>query len=390
MRIKLIFTVICLQVAVFCFSQTEEQKQMIYDRINMDSSGKGLKNIQKIEPIKNKETLFENAKVFPVYRIELDSNDKPLLIQNKESYVVFYVGRLYTFFEYDKSQLFENRPEIKIINELIKNKKEFSIAYLTNYSYSGEIFNMLITDQAFSFILEKEKKYLSFTNYIDDKFGSFEKFKEKKIIEKQRDRLTLNDIKKAYNVNYFWYEKRCPRDTTLIIKKFVDQIKTATLGFSKDQENKLINRIKDKLNPSEYIYNKFYKMHDKDSKLKPSLVKSIDNISVNPKITTFKGDYEFTIYNINIIQDLLEILTNKQFQDYKNYLDLYFPVVYDDDNLLKAERYTYGIETFKKEFNVEVKHKLELQVEYAKYFEKQFGSFDCEFDSTIKRETIIR
>jgi hypothetical protein len=389
MRNKLKFTAICLQVAVFCFSQTEEQKQMMYERINMDSSGKGLKMIQKIEPIKNKETLFENARVFPVYHVELDNNDKPILIQNKDSYLVFYVGRLYTFFDYDKSQLFENRPEIKNINELLKNNKEFLVVYFTNYNYTGEIFNILFTDKLFSFILENDKKYSSLLDYIDYKHGSFDKYKEHDIIEKKRDKLTLKDINDAYKVNYSWYEKRCPKDTTLILKKFIDQIKVATTGFSKGQEIKLIQRIKDKLNPTEYFYNKYYKVFDADSKLKESLFKNKKE-EVSPKAILFKGDYNFYIYEINIIQDLLEILTDKQFQDYKNYIDLYYPIVYDDNNLLTTERYTYGIEVFKKELNLKVKNRVELQKEYGKYFEKEFGPFDCPLDKSTKPEVIIR
>jgi hypothetical protein len=387
MKIRLILTAICLQVAVFCFSQTEKQKKMIYEQINMDSGGKGL--MQKIEPIKNKEALFENSKVFPVYHVELDNNDNPILIQNIDSYLVFYIGRLYVFFNENKYRLFENRPEIKNITELIENKKEFSIVYFTNYTYLGEIFNILITDKTFSFVLEKDKKYSSLLDYIDDKYGSFEKYKENAVIEKKRDKLTLKDINEARYLKYFLYEKRCPKDTTLILKKFIDQIKVATSGFSKSQEVKLIDRIRDKLNPTEYFYNKFSKMYDTDSKLKASLTKNKKE-EVNQKAMLFKGNYNFYVYEINIIQDLLEILTDKQFQDYKNYIDLYFPIVYDDDNLLTTERYTYGIETFKKEMKIKVKNNYTLKEEYNKYVEKNFIMNDCPLDKSIKREVIIR
>lgn len=387
MRMKLILTAICLQVAVFCFSQTEEQKQMMYEQINMDSSGKGI--MQKIEPIKDKEALFENSKVFPVYHVELDNNDKPILIQNKDSYLVFYIGRLYVFFNNDKYMLFENRPEIKNITELIENKKEFSIVYFTNYTYLGEIFNILITDKTFSFVLEKDKKYSSLQDYIDFKYGSFEKYKENDIIEKKRNNLTLKDLNEARYVRYFWYEKRCPKDTTLILKKLIDQIKAATSGFSKSQEVKLIGRIRDKLNPTEYFYNKFSKMYDTDSKLKASLTKNKKE-EVTEKTMLFKGNYNFYIYEINIVQDLLEILTDKQFQDYKNYIDLFFPIVYDDDNLFITERYAYGIETFKKEMKIKVKNNYKLKEEYNKYVEKNFIIYDCPLDKSIKPKIIIR
>lgn len=383
---NIFFTVICFQITVFLFAQTELQKQMMYEYINRDSKVQSL--IAKIKPITNKEMLFENAKVLPVFHVELNDENHLRLIQNKNSYLVLFDNRVYVFFNDESYMLFENRLEVKNIYELIRSKKEFSVAYFTNYNYLGETFNILLTDNTFSFLLVNDKKYANISDYIEDNYGSFEKYKEHDIIEKKRDQLTLKDIAKAYKVNYLWYEKRCPKDTTLIINKFIEQIKTATSGFTTGQQIKLQRRIKDKLNPSEYIYNKFYKMYDKDLKLKSSFTDKTDNESTSKNIV-FKGKYDISIYNVNITQDLLELLTNKQFQEYKNYLDLFFPIVYED-NLLTNERYTYGIDVYKKELDIKVNSKQQLQKEYSKYFEQNFGPFDCPFDETIKREIIIR
>ncbi|MFH6987871.1 hypothetical protein ACHRVW_09010 [Flavobacterium collinsii] len=357
----------------------------MYDIISQDFSNE---NIHKNISIESHKTFFEKAKVFPVYHIELSSEVKPVLVQNKDSYLVIYVNRFYVFFNDDNYMLFENRPEIKRIKELIENKKEFMIAYFTSFNYLGEVFNILITDNKFSFVLERDEKYLGILEYIDYKYGSFEKYKEKFSIEKKRNELTLADLNKAYKVNYSWYERRCPKDTTLILKKYINQIKLATSGLSKEQEIKLTDRIKSKLHPTEYFNSKYYKIHGTDLELKSSLNQNKKGY-MNHTDMLLRGDYNFYVYGIDVTQDLLEILTDKQFLDYKNYNDLFFPIV-DDDNLLITERYSFGIEVFKREVDLRLKSKVQLQREYNKYFEKEFGPFDCPFDETIKRELIIR
>lgn len=382
-KLKIVFTAVCFQIAVFCFSQTEEQKQMMYEEINQDSGGKS-KITSKIEPIANKEVLFANANVFPVYHFELNEYDKPFIVQNKESFLIVYKGRVYVFFNDRRYMLFENRTEVKEINSLINSKKDFCLVYFTNYTQEGEVFNILITDKTFSYIIEKDKKYSSAQSYIESKFGSLEKYKENDRIEKKRVMLTLKDIKTASRVNYKWYENRCPKDTTLIVRKFIDQIRIATLGLTKKQEDLILRRIKDKFDPSEYVYNRYYRAYDQNFSLKSSIIeRQKKSRSSDCTESPFKNSYDIYLYKINFMQDLLEILTYKQFQDYKDYMDLFYPLVYDDDNLLTNERYTYGIELFKKEFNVKAKDRVELKLLYDKYFGKEYGPFDCQLEKAL-------
>lgn len=55
--------------------------------------------------------------------------------------------------------------------------------------------------------------------------------------------------------------------------------------------------------------------------------------------------YDFRLYNTNLTSDLIDILTNQQFIDYKNYIDTYYPVEYSlNKNFLNVKRVIYGKE----------------------------------------------
>ncbi len=386
MILRLIFTVACLQATVVSFSQTETQKQLMYEHINRDSKGSSI--IGKIQPIENKEALFNNAQILPVYKVVFDKTNKPSFIQKEKYYLVFYIGRLYIFVNNKGSRLFENSPIIQNLTKFNSEKKKFKIVYFTeSFSFDSEIFNPLITDDIFSYIIDKGIQY-KFFDFIDFKYGSIEKLKEFSALDIVREKLTVKDINNYIKSNYLTFQYYCPKDTTLVLKSLVNEIRNATKDFSKGQELKLVSTIKQKLNPFP-----FFKKTPKSQKLNDSIVK-IQETEIKKIIDEHQkhlskviGNYEFKIYGVSITNELLEIFTNKQLVDYINYNNLMRPAL---DTLVfqynRWYRYSYGKEVLIKAGII----KNDSYKEFQNYSNKILEECGCPFDESIKRETIIR
>jgi hypothetical protein len=388
MILKLILTVVCLQATVFSFAQTEKQKQMIYDCINKDSKGKGI--IAKIEPIANKEVLFNTAQILPVYKITLDENNKVKLIQNKNYYLVLYIGRLYCFLNNNDSRFFENNPLIQNIIQFNKEKREYYVSYFTDtFSFENIYLNPLLTDK--NFIIDKGNKFI-LSDYIELKYGSIKKYREQAELQTLRENLTLADCNNYIKNNYKLFENNCPKDTSLVLNTLINQIKLSTKDFTKSQELNLIQRIKQKVNP--YIL--------KEKQIKTALIaaKVNDSILVNTLLQSkteylknkkesleIEGLYEFTIYGISVTNELLEILTNDQFIDYKKYNDLMNPIIETLNSYNNNKhRYQYAKEFLEK---TEVLKTNDFKA-YNNYVNKIILDCGCPFDETIKREMKIK
>lgn len=390
MRFKLTFTAIFIMIAVKLFGQTEEQKQIMYEQVNQDSRGSG-KIVSRIDPIENKEILFKNATVFPVYRIEFVKNKKLTLVQNKNYFFVLYVGRLYVFLNNKSYRLFENSPIIKKILNLSDSKKKFVLSYLTdNFSYTGKFLNPIITDNNLSFVFNNEKEFLNIYEYIDFKYGSFEKYQEKSKLDSLRDHLNANIVLQSIKNNYKSYQYNCPKDTTLVIKKFIDWVNQATGGITKSQEFRLIEQIRIKINPVKYLFDKGNNSKIKDSTFNSQFKIALkENEDLNKKIIKFNGNYDLFIYGANITNDLLDVLTNKQFINYKNFTDALYPIC-DANNVFNSERYYYYKDVLEKESFFKSTNPNDKSKEFNEYQKKILTECGCPFDETVKREMIIR
>jgi len=245
---KIFFAVACFQVTASLFAQTEVQKQVIYEQINRNSKGKGI--IQKIDHIENKEVLFNNAQVLPVYKVAIKPNENPKIIQNKNYYLIFYVGRLYIFMNNKISRVIENNPIIQSILNFNKEKKDYSIIYFTDtFSFDQQYLMPLLTNKELSLIIDKGISY-NFQNYIDTKYGYMEKYAENYILDEKREKLTVSDFNDMIVYNYKAFEANCPIDTVFVLKRMINQIMFATKSLTKAQEVKLFERIMYKINPN--------------------------------------------------------------------------------------------------------------------------------------------
>lgn len=349
---KFVFTVICFKIAALSFGQTEQQRQTIYEQINSDSRTKGI--VEKIEPIENKEMLFNKAQVLPVYKIEIEDNKKPKLIQNKNYYLIFYIGRLYVFIDNNTSRLVENSPIIKDLLDLNNQRKEYFIVYLTETFSSNKKYLMpLLTDKEVNLIIDKGTSY-KLQDYIEFKYGSMDKYLENYILDQKREALSISDYNTICTYNYEAYQINCPKDTALVLKTMIDQIKFATKSLTKTQGTRLFERIKQKINPDQLIEKQLRKVliesKVKESDIQAALVKrKIDNNIATKVIDKSDGLYLFNVYKVSVIDELLDILTNKQFIDYKNYIDLLYPIIETQNSYNNNKyRYNYGKDILQK------------------------------------------
>lgn len=385
MILRIIFIVACLQATILS-AQTEEQKKLIFERINQDAKGNVV--LPKTEHFTTKEELFNKAQIIPVYKINLNNiNNKPKLIQNKNYFLVFYIGRLYVFIDKENSRLFENSPIIQTINKYNSEKKTFKVAYFTeNFSLDRKFLNPLITDNECNYIIEKDIKY-SFSTYVENKYGSVNKLKELINTDSLRENLKRLDYINYLKNDYKSFEFNCPKDTTLVLKKLINQIKVSTKNFTEGQEIKLLYRIKEKLKPFESIKSQL-KTTFKENKLSDSIIKASIN-ELNLKEEKYKNDmsnitglYEYKVYNTSITNELLEVLTNEQFIDYKKYNDIMNPIVETLNPIYNNKyRYNYGKEILEKEGEINKND----NKGFKNYINKILEDCGCPFDKTIKR-----
>jgi hypothetical protein len=334
-----ILTAILLLIAVFCYSQSEKQKEIIFEYINKDSKGTG-KIVSKINSVENKEAIFSNAKVFPVFKIKFNNENKPFLEQNNESYLVYYEERLYVFYNGEKSRLFENSPIIETISKSLQKKDDFLVVYFNdNFSSYGDFINPLVTDKEFSYLIDKEERHDNLMSYVNLKFGSLEKYKEKAKLDDARKEIVAKEVDSLIKDNYLFYENYCPKDTVLIINSFINQVRHATNTLEKNQEIELRKRISAKINP----YNYFFKDNLNDS-TKTKIIAQLkkENMEAKKKMLNLYGKYDFLLLGSNITNELLEVLTEKQFIDYKNYIDIVYPTI-ETSNFFKPSRYNFSI-----------------------------------------------
>lgn len=378
------YTVICFQITVFLFAQTEAQKQMMYEHINRDSKGQSI--IAKIKPIANKEELFAQAKVILVYKASIDKNNKPNLVQNKNYFLIYYLKNIYIFTYNNSFQMFGNDLQAQQIGKLIEENKQFSIIYFTDAFYNNQYFlNPLISDNNLSFIIDKQERYSSALQYINFKYGSFGKYQEKLNIEETREKLTTNNALQVIKNNYENYQYSCPKDTVLVLRKMVEWVSIVSGGLTKEQGDRLNKRIKIKIDPISYMEDEIRKTTNKPFHISQNERK--ENHEAIKKVVKFSGAYDYLLYDVNITNELLEILTMDQFEKYKNYIDALFPI--DDlgsKNMFRTFRNNYSIIFLRKEGLL----KTDSSNEYQNLTNKILLECGCPFDETVKRELIIR
>lgn len=368
--IKFIFTVACLQATVILFGQTEAQKQMMFNLINSNSSPTFIDIFPKSKPIANKEELFSNAAIYPVYKVVINQKNENELIQNKDYFLVSYENKLYKFIDAPKMFTYlKDDPFLVNFYKYSSENKDFKIIYFTEiYSLDSKYLRPLITDTNMSFVIDDDKKY-TFSDYIDNRYGSINKLKELQELDQLRDKLTLLDYNNSIKNDYEYYNYVCPKDTALVLKTLTNQIKFATKDFTIGQELRLIDKVYHKIKP----YEALKKMNQRNDIL---LLKTKEEEYIKG-MTNVTGFYEYKIYGVSITNELLEILTTEQFIDYKKYIDVRKPMIETRLNFYNNKyRYRYGYEIVEKEGG--------KPGNYFEYSNKILEECGCLYDETVK------
>jgi hypothetical protein len=374
MNFRLVITAVLFQTAVISFAQTKED---FYQSVNRFESN--YVSIFKDNKIPNKEAFLLNATIHPIYKFVLTEKKNRINHKVQGYYYIVYDDRIYFY----KNGVSESKLGNDETNKYLKIKKtSIKIGSFTDFIYyDGIEFIPVIIDEENNLIIDYKEKYNNISSYLNIKYGSFEKYKEIAENEIIREKLSVKDIQESIKNNYKKFEYNCPKDTLLVLKTFINQIKQAVGEISKEQEQKLIERIKIKLNPFDFLYKDI-----KDVKIKELILKSKEKSEeAKKKIIRYEGNYDFLIYNVNITDDLLTVLTNKQFQDYKNYNDIRFPVIEVND-IFRSKRYEYGREILQKEKLIN----LGDYKNYDKYANKIVSDCGCPFDQTVTREIMIK
>ena len=127
---KIIAIAACFQAAISVSAQTEDQKQMIYEQINRDSRIQGI--AKKIDPIENKEALFNKAQVIPIYKVDMQIGQNPKLLQNKNYYLIVYMERFYVFMDNKTTRLVENNT---LSNSILEFNEKVMTIIIKNYIF---------------------------------------------------------------------------------------------------------------------------------------------------------------------------------------------------------------------------------------------------------------
>ncbi|WP_374505774.1 hypothetical protein [Flavobacterium sp.] len=370
MILKLFFTVACLQAAGLSFAQTEKQKDMMYKFINSSSTSVGI--FPKKKPITNKEELFSNATVYPIYKVVVNTENEKELVQKKDYFLVSYENELYKFIDAPKMfSYLKNDPFFVNFYKLSSENKDFKIIYFTEiYSLDSKYLKPLITDTNMSFVIDDDKKY-TFSDYIDNRYGSINKLKELQELDQLRDKLTVSDYNNSVKNDYEYYNYVCPKDTALVLKTLINQIKFATKDFTTGQELRLKNKVYHKIKPYEAL------KKIKQKKESDILLLKTKEEEYFKGLTNVTGFYEYKIYGVSITNELLEILTTEQFIDYKKYIDVRKPMIETRLNFYNNKyRNRYGYEIIEKEGG--------KPGNYFEYSNKILEDCGCFYDETVK------
>lgn len=369
-KFKLFFTVACLQTTVLSFAQTEAQKQMMYKFINSSSNSVGIS--PKKKPLNSKEELFSNATVYPVYKVVFNTENKKELVEKKDYFLVSYENELHKFIDAPKMFTYpKDDPFLVNFYKYSSENKDFKIIYFTEiYSLDSKYLRPLITDTNMSFVIDDDKKY-TFSDYIDNRYGSINKLKELQELDQLRDKLTVLDYNNSIKNDYEYYNYVCPKDTALVLKTLTNQIKFATKDFTTGQELKLIDKVYHKIKP----YEALKKMNQKNES-DILLLKTKEEEYIKG-MTNVTGFYEYKIYGVSITNELLEILTTEQFIDYKKYIDVRKPMIETRLNFYNNKyRHRYGYEILEKEGG--------KPGNYFEYSNKILEECGCLYDETVK------
>lgn len=331
---KIIYTIIAAFLIVyFSSAQSINQKKEIFDGVGVFLNAKYL-NKQKPNNINfDKDTFFKKAVIIPVKKFDLSSKKN---VCDENLYYIIYESNLY-FYNSSVNLLPDNIFTKKLIDLNNKFKNVFVGCLLFSRVVNDEIF---ISNDTNEFIVDYfGVEVNNYENFIRAKFGSIAKYNELDYFYNNKSKVTVEKINEAIRNNYHLYESTCAKDSLLILNVFISQVNLSIGGLDKIREKLLRDRIINKIDP-------FLKLLKEGKISKDSYIEYKKSIKQdNIKTDNFNNSYNLTIYGIDIMDDLLFVLTKQEFVKYLDYIDTFQPLIHDK---IKDKRIIYGIDILEK------------------------------------------
>ena len=296
------------------FSQTKAQKEAAYNGIQIFIRTKYINKTGPYKELPNLDDFYKKSIFIPAG--QLDYKNKNITINPHRFYVLFE-NKVYPYNNKKMSLMFDSSFTKRLLE--LSAQKKVIVSYLyNNKAYTDGLF---LTNDHLEFIEAFDGiNYTTIEDYILNKTGSLNRYTETIEISNKQSQLKSKDIIEALKCNYHFYEKSCPNDTTLVLNKFMAQVKSAIGEFHPESERFLKKQIVIKLKYS----------NPETAEVKS---KNIRNI------------YDITIYGHDISNELLSVLTKEEYIKYLEYTDIFQPLA---DNA-KFARIIYGSEILKAE-----------------------------------------
>lgn len=309
-----IFVLICS----FLSSQTIQQKDRAYKNFESKCRSTTLKGIPKPQWV-DKESYLKLAVFYPIYRIDYNPNTKKQEWNiDNDKFLVIY-GDYLTYFidsgisDYNKSysQLNVQNKFASLLLELDKKKSGvFKIGYLTDEYYPATgTFPNLILEENLKFT-DKEHTHFSIEDVISTHYSSMEKYLTKKEEDILRKNLPSLEIIRGIKAYFHSFEYYCPKDTSLVLDKYIEHFDIGTGGLNQKQKRIILEKLSTSFSEN-------MKINDSNAKRDIS---------------------DFSIYNVDFSDFMKKNLKPKQLSNYEEYMNVHFPKFVHE----RYGRYIYG------------------------------------------------
>lgn len=296
------FTFILLSCLIY--AQTDQQKDRAYKNFESKCRSTTLKGLPKPQWV-DKETYLKEAKFYPVYFIDYNPQiNKQDWNIDPDKFLVVYKDNLSSYIdlgisEYSNvSNLYGQNKFANRLLELYKtSSNDFKIGYLTDLYYpsTGTLPNLLLSEN--NKFTDKEHLHQSINEVISSHYSSIAKYEAEKKSDNLRKNLSADEIIKGIKAYFRSYEYYCPKDTSLVLNKFIENLEIGTGGLTKKQKVLLLDGLNSEIGKKSAITTQ----------------------------NTQKDLGDFSVYNVNYSDLANKILKPQQIKNYEQYMDIHFP-----------------------------------------------------------------
>ncbi|MCJ8153286.1 hypothetical protein MKJ01_05865 [Chryseobacterium sp. SSA4.19] len=285
------------------YSQTVQQKNKAYKNFESKCRATTLKGIPKPEWV-DKETYFKSAVFYPVHIVDYNpKTNKTAWIIDTNKFLVIYNDNLTYFIDSVISDYHKSFDHYNVQNKFASllltmnnTSGNLKVGYLTDeyYPATGAFPNLLLIED--TKLTDKDHIHSNIEDVISSHYASQEDFLLQKEISVLRRNLQSSQIIKGIRSYFRSFEYYCPKDTALVINKFIENIDIGSNGLTKIQKELILKEISKKI-----------------------------DIRKNEESTGKKDFGNFSLYNIDFSDFMRKTLNSQQLSSYEEYMNIHFP-----------------------------------------------------------------